>query len=30
VRRARTPYAHARDDDPRLTMRLLQRVVEGT
>jgi len=29
VRRARTPYAHLRDDDPRLTMRLLARLVEG-
>jgi len=28
VRRARTPYAHLRDDDPRLTMRLLARLVE--
>lgn len=30
VRRARTPYAHARDDDPRLTLRLLARLVEET
>src|SRR5690606_38975734 len=28
VRRARTPYANIRDDDPRLTMRLLARLEE--
>ena len=30
LRRARTPYAHARDDDPMLVVRELQRAIGGT